>query len=274
MTHDLMATAATGGDAAPPAFQFQLQREFHTVPLGIGEDADAFDAQVRQFARDYWGEREELEPLRKLTKAMYAASAQNLVAGGVVHNALGIFPIGGTADGSEPPERISRATLTVSVRTVRNPDPHFTAAGIAESLDKAGDGSEVQLIALPAGPAVVRVAGSRAVWERPEDTPDGTGQPDGTGRPDAMGQPDPTGQPDGTGQLERYFVRIEVWVPFPGEDRLLLFCLSTSDVEDLFRYQAILADIADTLTFGEAEPPPAAEEAAPPAPSASPFASY
>ncbi|MFG2128260.1 hypothetical protein ACGFNV_10710 [Streptomyces sp. NPDC048751] len=239
---------------APPAFHFRVPSEFHAVPLGLGDEADVFHAQVRQFARDYWGEREDLEPLRRLTTAMYAANAQSLVEGGTVYNALGIFPIGGGADGSEspePPERVSRATLTVSVRELDNPDPHFTAAGIAEVLDKGSQGGEVQLVSLPVGPAVVHIAGARAVWDLPEGEADGPG-----------------------GEQERFFVRIELWVPFPGEDRLLLLCLSTADVQDLFHYQAVLADIADTITFGEAEAeaPAAAvtKEAAPP----SPFGSY
>ncbi|MEU0069610.1 hypothetical protein ABZ027_08710 [Streptomyces sp. NPDC006332] len=219
-----------------------MQPEFHAIPLGVGEDEDAFEDQMRQFARDYWGEREALEPLRELTRAMYTANAQNLVEGGTVYNALGIFPVGGSADGSRPPERVSRAALTLGVRDLDNPDPHLTAAGIAETLDKAGQGGEAQLIQLPAGPAVVHVAGARAVWETPE------------------------------GDQERFFVRIEVWLPVSGEDRLLLLCLSTADAQDLFHYQAVLSDIADTLTFGdtEAENPGAVGEAAP----SSPFGSY
>ena len=240
------AVAAGEADTAPPAFRFQVQPEFHAVPLGIGEDEDALDEQLRQFARDYWGEREELEPLRALTAAMYEANARDLVAGGAVYNALGIFPIGGSPDGSEPPERISRATLTVSVRELENPDPHLTAAGIAEVLDKGtenGEAGEVQPVTLPAGPAVVRIAGSRAVWELPEPE----------------------------GEQEQFFIRIEVWLPFPEDDRLLLLCLSTPDVQDLYRYQAVLADIADTIAFGEADAP-AADEATPGSPS--PFSSY
>lgn len=238
-----MTDEPEAAEAAPPGFRFQVQSEFHAVPLGIGEDEDVYDEQLEQFARDYWGEREELEPLRALTAAMYEANAQDLVAGGAVYNALGIFPIGGSPDGSEPPERISRATLTVSVREMENPDPHLTAAGIAEVLDKGagnGEAGEVLPVTLPAGPAVVRVVGSRAVWDLPE------------------------------GEQEQFFVRIEVWLPFPDEDRLLLLCLSTPDVQDLYHYQAVLADIADTVSFGEADAPAADE--APDAPS--PFSSY
>ncbi|MGF1235792.1 hypothetical protein ACWEL8_04345 [Streptomyces sp. NPDC004690] len=243
--HDSWTADPDGGTATqpPPAVRFQVQPEFHAVPLGIGADEDAVDERFRQFARDYWGEREDLEPLRDLTATMYAANAEILVEGGAVYNALGIFPIGGSADGSEPPERISRATLTVSVRDVDNPDPHLTAAGIAEVLDKAAEGGgtdEVQPITLPAGPAVLRIAGSRAVWELPE------------------------------GEQERFFVRIEVWLPFPDEDRLLLLCLSTADVQDLYHYQAVLADITDTVAFGEAEAPASADATGP----ASPFSSY
>ncbi|MER7106450.1 hypothetical protein [Streptomyces sp. NPDC000229] len=238
---------AADSDGGPSAFRFQVQPEFHAIPLGIGDDEDAFGEQLRRFARDYWGEREDLEPLRRLTAAMYSANAPGLVAGGAVYNALGIFPIGGTSDGSKPPERVSRATLTVSVRDLDNPDPYRTAAGIAEVLDKASEGGEageVQPITLPAGPAVVRIAGSRAVWELPE------------------------------GDQERFFVRIEVWLPFPEDDRLLLLCLSTADVQDLFHYQAVLADIADTITFDESDAPTPADTAASVSPPLSPFGSY
>lgn len=48
-------------------------------------------------------------------------------------------------------------------------------------------------------------------------------------------------------------MRIEVWMPFPQENRLLLLCLSTADAQDIYHYQAVLADIADTITFGDAE---------------------
>ncbi|WP_330459289.1 hypothetical protein OIB37_21850 [Streptomyces sp. NBC_00820] len=258
----------TSAAVSPPAFRFRVGPEFHAVPLGIGDDEDAFDEHMRAFARDYWGDGEELEPLRRLTAAMYTANAENLVAGGAVYNALGIFPVGGSADGTEPPERISRATLTVSVRELDNPDPYLTAAGIAELLDKAadgGEGGEVQPVTLPAGPAVVHIAGSRAVWELPEG--DQPGQ-----------ERDPGQEPDPGQEQERFFVRIEVWLPFPDDDRLLLLCLSTADVQDLFHYQAVLADIADTITFGEAAEAAVAEAAvADPTPAgaaASPFTAY
>ncbi|MEU7300777.1 hypothetical protein [Streptomyces sp. NPDC007206] len=236
-------------DSALAAFRFQVQPEFHEVPLGIGQDEDAFEERLREFARDYWGEREDLEPLRELTAAMYGANARLLVEGGAVHNALGIFPVGGSPDGSEPPERISRATLTVSVRELDNPDPHLTAAGIAETLDKAagnGEAGEVQPVSLPAGPAVVHIAGSRAVWDLPEEAA------------------------EAGGERAQYFVRIEVWLPFPRENRLLLLCLSTPDVQDLYHYQAVLADIAHTITFTDAEEPALSPTAA----TASPFSSY
>lgn len=245
--HDsIAADDSDSGAPSPTAFRFQVPPEFQAAPLGIGEDKDAFGDQLRKFARDYWGEREDLEQLHRLTTAMYEANAETLVAGGTVHNALGIFPIGGSSDGSQPPERVSRATLTVSVRELVNPDPRVTAAGIAESLNHAaGDGheGETQLVTLPAGPAVVRLAGSRAVWELPD------------------------------GEQERFFVRIEVWLPFPGEARLLLLCLSTADVQDLYLHQAVLAEIADTVQFGETDGPEDAGTAHS-ADSASPFSSY
>ncbi|MFJ4848764.1 MULTISPECIES: hypothetical protein [unclassified Streptomyces] len=221
-----------------PAFRFQVQQDFHEIPLGLGVEDDPFDEQMRAFARDYWGDAEELEPLRMLMKAMYAANSRQLAEEGAVYNALGVFPIGGTSDGATPPERVSRCSLLVSVRELDVPDPGLAAAGIAELLAReAGEEGTVQLIALPAGPAVVRVGGSRAVWER-----------DGGANAEE-------------GVVERFFVRVEVWVPFPDEDKVLLLCLSTSDVQDLFMYQAVLADIADTVTFGADDAPVAAGSA-------------
>lgn len=217
------ATGQVDAATTETAFRFQVQSEFHPIPLGLGVDEETFDEQIREFARDYWGEQEDLEPIRRFTAAMYSANSQQLAADGTVYHALGIFPIGGTADGSQPPERISRGTLTVSVQDLDNPSPHLAAAGIAETLDKGEESGEVQLIDLPAGPAVVHVAGSRAVWDLPD------------------------------GEQERFFVRIEVWMPFPQENRLLLLCLSTADAQDIYHYQAVLADIADTITFGDAE---------------------
>ncbi|MGW1909747.1 hypothetical protein ACWCQS_02980 [Streptomyces sp. NPDC002076] len=240
-----------------PAFRFQVQPEFHEVPLGIGQDEDAFEEHLRQFAQDYWGEREDLKLLRELTAAMYGANAELLVAGGAVYNALGIFPVGGSPDSTQPPERISRATLTVSVRELENPDPHLTAAGIAETLDKAagnGAAGEVQPISLPAGPAVVHIAATRAVWELPKG---------------------PEEEAPGGAEHEQYFVRIEVWLPFPQDDRLLLLCLSTPDVQDLHHYQAVLADIAHTITFAEDADAGATASSDPAAvPVTSPFSSY
>lgn len=233
--------AGTESEDARAAFRFQVQPEFHPIPLSTDAgEQEAFDERMREFARDYWGEREELEPLRRFTAAVYGVNSQQLAAEGAVYHALGIFPIGGTADGSEPPERVSRCTLIVSVRDLENPAPHIAAAGIAETLDQGEESGEVQLITLSAGPAVVHVAGSRAVWELP----------------------------DGEDQ-ERFSVRVEVWMPFPEEDRLLLLCLSTADVQDLYHYQAVLADIADTITFGDAEEDLATAGAA--APQAHPF---
>ncbi|MGC0399907.1 hypothetical protein RKD27_002551 [Streptomyces sp. SAI-126] len=219
-------TASTGTElgSGPTAFRFQVQPEFHAIPLATGGAEEEFDEQMRKFARDYWGEHEQLEPIRRFTAAMYGVNSQQLTADGTVYHALGVFPIGGTADGSLPPERVSRCTLTVSVRDIGNPDPHLVVAGIAETLDQGKGSGEVQMITLSAGPAVLHIAGSRAVW----------------------------GLSDGEEQ-ERFFVRVEIWMPFPAEDRLLLVCLSTADVQDLFHYQAVLADIADTITFGDAE---------------------
>ena len=57
------------------AFRFQVQPEFHPVPLGIGEDEDTLHERLRRFSHDYWGEREDLEPLRRLTTAAYSAIA-------------------------------------------------------------------------------------------------------------------------------------------------------------------------------------------------------
>lgn len=212
-------TAATVGE--PVAFRFQTQPEFHEVPLGIGADEDALDEQMRSFARDYWGDRDDWEPLRRMFAAVHTANAQQLSSQGAVYHALGVFPIGGTADGATPPERISRCTLLVSTRELANSNPAVSAAGIAEALTHSNPDGEVHLVRIPAGPAVISVGGSRAVWALP----------------------------DGEEQ-ERFLVRIELWVPFPAGNRILLFCLSTSDVEDLYRYQAILADIADTISFG------------------------
>ncbi|UXY22267.1 hypothetical protein N8I84_28910 [Streptomyces cynarae] len=203
------------------AFRFQAQPEFHEVPLGIGIDEDALDEQMRSFARDYWGNREDWEPLRRMFAAVHTANAQQLASQGVVYYALGVFPIGGTADGAVPPERISRCTLLVSTRELDNSNPVVSAAGIAEALAHSNPDGEVQPVRIPAGPAVISIGASRAVWSLPDG-----------------------------GEQERFLVRIELWVPFPADNRLLLFCLSTSDVHDLHRYQAILADIADTISFG------------------------
>ncbi|MFJ8871319.1 hypothetical protein ACIRD6_36915 [Streptomyces sp. NPDC102473] len=245
LAHGSPAADTDADGPAPQAFSFHVQPEFHAVPLSLGEDAEAFHERLRDFAEDYWGERQGLERLRRLTTAMYAANAQTLVEGGTVYNAIGVFPIGGSADGAQPSARHSRATLTISVRELANPDPHLTAAGIAESLDKAvgsGEGAETQLVTLPAGPAVVRIAGSRAAWDLPD------------------------------GEQECFFVRIEVWLPFPDDDRLLLLCLSTADVQDLHFYQAVLADIADTVAFGADNQPEAVDTALLSTPS--PFSAY
>lgn len=145
------ATGQVDAATTETAFRFQVQSEFHPIPLGLGVDEETFDEQIREFARDYWGEQEDLEPIRRFTAAMYSANSQQLAADGTVYHALGIFPIGGTADGSQPPERISRGTLTVSVQDLDNPSPHLAAAGIAETLDKGEESGEVQLIDLPAG---------------------------------------------------------------------------------------------------------------------------
>ncbi|MFI0240960.1 hypothetical protein [Streptomyces sp. NPDC016845] len=302
-----MTTAPEPGPA--PAFRFQVQPEFHEIPLGLGADTAAHDEQLRQFARDYWGEAEELEPLRRMMAVLYGVTAEDLTAGGGVYQALGIFPIGGTADGVEPPERYSRATLTVSVRELANPDPYISAAGIAELLDKSAESGEVQPIVLPVGPAVVHIAGTRAVWDLPAqpaepdaatgpatsvspvgttgaaDSADTAGPADAAsaaGPADAAGPAGiastagtavtagPAGSPSPAEQ-ERFFVRIEVWLPFPDEDRLLLLCLSTPDTQDLFHYQAVLADIADTIAFGEQVPVPDDAESVP---AASPLAAY
>ncbi|MDH6439627.1 hypothetical protein M2158_008168 [Streptomyces sp. SAI-144] len=215
--------AQAEAETAPPAFRFQVQPEFHVIPLGLGADESAFDAQMAAFARDYWGGQEEREPLRALTAALYGANSQHLASEGAVYSAMGVFPVGGSADESEPPERVSRCTLLVSVQDLDNPDPMLAAAGIAETLARGEGGGDVLPVGLPAGPAVVHVSGTRMVWELPD------------------------------GRRERFAIRIEIWLPFPDEDRVLLMSLSTADVQDLYMYQAVLADIADSITFDEGD---------------------
>lgn len=223
MTADPTAGGQAEGDLGGPAFRFQVQSEFHEIPLGTGTGESAFDARMAAFASDYWGDQEEREPLRVLTAGMYGANSRQLASEGAVYNAMGVFPVGGSEDGSEPPERVSRCTLLASVQDLDNPDPMIAAAGIAETLARSEDGGDVLPVRLPAGPAVVHVAGTRMVWELPD------------------------------GGQERFAIRIELWLPFPDEDRVLLMSLSTADVQDLYMYQAILADIADTITFGQGE---------------------
>lgn len=203
------------------AVSFQVQREFHEVPLGIEGDTDTLDQQMREFAEAYWGAHEGRKPVRDLFAAAQTANSEQLAADGVLRHFMGVFPVAETTtDGAERAERISRCTLLVSVRDIDNHDPEVSAVGIAKVLS-AGDKDGVQLVSLPVGPAVVRIAGSRAVW-------------------DIAG-----------GAKERYLIRIELWVPFPEEDRLLLCCLSTSHVEDLVLYQGVLSEIADTISFGD-----------------------
>ncbi|CAM5402363.1 hypothetical protein [Streptomyces canus] len=215
--------AEPDAEVAAPAFRFQVQPEFHEIPVGIGADEAAFDAQMAAFAEGYWGGQEEREPLRALTAALYGANSRHLASEGAVYSAMGVFPVGGSEDGSEPPERVSRCTLLVSVQDLSNPDPMLAAAGIAETLAQTKDGGDVLPVRLPAGPAVVHVAGTRMVWELPD------------------------------GEQERFAIRVEIWLPFPDEDRVLLMALSTADVQDVYMYQAILADIADTVTFDAGE---------------------
>jgi hypothetical protein len=216
-----VAESQTETAAESTGFRFEVQQEFHEIPLGIGVDEDAFSEQMTKFSRGYWGEQEEREPIRMLTAALHGANSRNLAAEGAVYNALGVFPLVSSADNSGPPERVSRCTLLVSVRDLDNPDPALAAAGIAETLERSREGGEVKPIQLPAGPAVLHLTGTRSVWELPD------------------------------GEQERFSIRMEIWLPFPEENRLLLVSLSTADVQDLNMYQAVLADIADTITFGE-----------------------
>ncbi|MFF1719531.1 hypothetical protein [Streptomyces sviceus] len=218
---DIGVERQTDSEPASSAFRFQVQPEFHEIPLGAGADETALDEQMVAFARDYWGGQEEREPLRALTAALYGVNSRHLVSEGAVFNAMGVFPVGGGEDGSKSAERVSRCTLLVSVQDLDNPDPVLAAAGIAETLARSKHGGHVLPVRLPAGPAVVHVAGTRMVWELAD------------------------------GEQERFSVRIEIWLPFPGEDRVLVMSLSTADVHDLYMYQAVLADIADTITFDD-----------------------
>ncbi|MDH6567409.1 hypothetical protein M2160_002430 [Streptomyces sp. SAI-117] len=208
-------------EPASPAFRFEVQPEFHEIPLGANPDDAPLDEQMVAFARDYWGGQAEREPLCALTAALYSVNSRHLVSEGAVYYAMGVFPVGGGEDGSKSQERVSRCNLLVSVQELNNPDPVLAVAGIAETLARRKDGGDVQPVRLPAGPAVVHIAGTRMVWESAD------------------------------GEQERFSVRIEIWLPFPDEDRVLLMCLSTTDVQDLYMYQAVLADIADTIAFDD-----------------------
>ncbi|TSB22437.1 hypothetical protein [Streptomyces benahoarensis] len=227
MTTNVTTTLPEASDG--PLFRFRVPQGFHEVPLGVTPEAHA--ELLQEFAREYWGQGAELEPLRAMTGALYGAARQALAAQGVRYQAVGVFPrrefvegrTGIPGEEGEPLPYV-RNTLLATVRDLNSPDQDLAAAGIAELLFRQYPDDEVVRVSLPAGPAVLHLAASRLLWGGP-DTPD---------------------QLAGT---VRTTVRLELWIPFPSGDRILLLALTTPDTGDLDTHQALLAEVASTVEF-------------------------
>ncbi|MFI9170752.1 hypothetical protein [Streptomyces lincolnensis] len=174
------------------------------------------------------GTEEDLRETRNVVAALHAAHAAELWETGVIYQAVGVVPV---PEGERDEFRLSRCTLLLSVRDLpAADDPEVRVAGVAEVLAAADDGGEVLVVDLPAGPGVVHLAAQRMVWRTDPETDAGTGT-----------------------EVERYSLRLEVWIPLPGTAKVLLLCLTTTHVQDLPTYQDILAEIAESVRVGEEE---------------------
>ncbi|MFG2227680.1 hypothetical protein [Streptomyces sp. NPDC048644] len=248
------ADATTSSDAPDvPMFRFRVPHGFHEVPLGVTPEAHA--QLLQEFAQDYWGDDEGLAPLRAMTGALYGAARHALAAQGVRYQAVGIFPRAADtqrdgeheepSDEQDKPLPYARNSLLAAVHDLESRDPDLAAAGIAETLFRQHPDDEVVRVDLPAGPAVLHAAASRLLWDGPD-------------------------APEQLADTVRTTARLELWIPFPSGDRILLLTLTTPDTEDLDTHQALLAEVAGTVEFAiEGEFPP--DEPADPRAQVNPF---
>ena len=197
------------------------------------ETYEDFSDRMLGFAEESVGMEEELDETRKVVAALHAAHAAELWETGVIHQAVGVVPM---PEGERDEFRLSRCTLLLTVRDLpAADDPEARVAGVAEVLAAADDGGEVLVVDLPVGPGVVHLAAQRMVWQTDTETGTYTGT-------------------EVEVEVERYSLRLEVWIPLPGTAKVLLLCLTTTHVQDLPVYQDILAEIAESIRVGEAEP--------------------
>ncbi|MEV7195330.1 hypothetical protein AB0N81_26520 [Streptomyces sp. NPDC093510] len=196
--------------ASLPPMTFDLPEGMHAIE--ISADAEERAEVVRQFVRDVYPQGEE--PLREALNALYAETAEGMLAGGVAFFGIGLYEIEGGG--------VAHCSLTLSVFESGSVDQEVVAQGIRATLGTEPL-NDVTWLDLPCGPAVSAISLRRLVI-------DGRFTRSGTDEELVMGQ-------------------FQVHIPFGNGPYTAVFTLDTASMEQWEEFTHAVAGIVGTVAF-------------------------
>ena len=198
------------GMALPP-MSISLPEGMHAIEVSLNgtERTEA----VRKLVQDIYPRGEE--PLWEAMSALYGATAQEMLAGGVSFFGIGLYDIG---DGGG----VAHCSLTVAVFESGEASPDTVAQGIFAVLSP-DPMRDVTWLDLPCGPAVSVISFRKLVV-------DGLYTKSGNDEELVMGQ-------------------IQVHIPFPTGPFTAVITLDTASVEQWDEFTHAIAGIAGSLEF-------------------------
>lgn len=218
-THDSSPVVVQA--ASIPPMTFHLPEGMHAieVPLDEGERAAAVAALVRGIYP--LGD----DQLWEVTSALYSASAEEMLAGGIAFFGVGLYEI---EDGGG----VAHCSLTMAVFESGEEDQDVVAQGILATLERDAM-REVGRIDLPCGPAVSAISFRRLVI-------------DGT-------------YTQSTKDEELVMGQIQVHIPFPNGPYAVVITLNTASVEQWGEFTHAIAGIVGSVEFPASDSLPEGE---------------
>ncbi|TPQ22062.1 hypothetical protein [Streptomyces sporangiiformans] len=194
-----------------PTMAFRLPEGMHAIEVSLDETERT--RAVQQLVRDIYPRGEE--PLWEAMSALYSATAEEMLAGGVSFFGIGLYDIG---DGG-----VAHCSLTMSVFESGETDQDVVAQGILAVLNP-DPMREVTWLDLPCGPAVSAISFRKLVV-------DGNYTKSGKDEDLTMGQ-------------------FQIHVPFPTGPYTAVITLDTASMEQWEEFTHAIAGIVGSLDFG------------------------
>ncbi|MFE1798309.1 hypothetical protein ACFW9L_19395 [Streptomyces sp. NPDC059517] len=207
-TEELKVLGVQG--AVLPPMAFRVPEGMHAIEVSL--DGTERGAAVQRLVRDIYPKGDE--PLWDVMGALYSATTEEMLSGGVSFFGIGLYDIG---DGG-----VAHCSLTVAVFESGAADQDVVAQGIFATLNP-DPMRDVTWLDLPCGPAVSDISFRKLVI-------DGAFTKSGKDTDLPMGQ-------------------IQVHVPFPTGPYTAVFTLDTASVEQWEEFTHAIAGVVGSLEF-------------------------